>query len=511
MEVPPVRFARNRAVSLAYQTWGSGPAVVAVPPAAQNIELGWERKEYRQIHERFGSFSCVLHFDKRGTGASDRTVNVPTLDERVEDLAAVMDDAGVERAFLVGVSEGRPVALAFAATFPRRVDGVVLLCSGARIFGDVTPEERAALETRIALLLDRWGTDESIAVDLWAPSLASDPSFRAWEPRYERQSASPAAIRELFEMIAHLDVRPLLAQVDAPVLVIHRRDDPALPLERAREAAAGLPHARLVVVEGHDHWAHAGDIDAWMDHIEAFVTGGVQPRPGATCTQPDVVIRTMGRFAVIVNGTEVPAAAWGSRRARQLCKRLAVASASGVTRDELYDQLWPDETGLGRSSARLSVVLSKLRRVLGIGVIADRSAIRLDTTLIRLDLDVLRRHVDAGRDADGVAAHTGDLLPEDAYEDWAIAAREKLTRTMVGAHRRLAARAAAEGSHSAVAQHADAILELDSFDEQAHELLVGALFAAGRLADAVRADKRYRSKMAELGVRSRDLLALPAR
>jgi pimeloyl-ACP methyl ester carboxylesterase len=121
---------------LAYQTWGSGPAtVVAIPPLAQNIELTWERPEYRTMLERLGSFARVLHFDKRGTGASDRTARVPTMDERVEDLRAVMDHAGIERAYMLGVSEGGPMAIALAATYPDRVEGVVLMSSGARIYG----------------------------------------------------------------------------------------------------------------------------------------------------------------------------------------------------------------------------------------------------------------------------------------------------------------------------------------------------------------------------------------
>jgi pimeloyl-ACP methyl ester carboxylesterase len=118
-----VRYARVGGVSLAYQTWGSGPAtVVAIPLLAQNIELTWERPEYRTTLERLGSFAQALHFDKRGTGASERTTHVPTMDERVEDLRAVMAHAGIERAHLVGLSEGGPMALALAATYPGLVE-----------------------------------------------------------------------------------------------------------------------------------------------------------------------------------------------------------------------------------------------------------------------------------------------------------------------------------------------------------------------------------------------------
>ena len=127
----PIRFARVDGAAIAYQTWGEGPtAVVAVPPLAQNIELAWERPEYRALFVRLGGFARVLHFDKRGTGASDRTDHMPTVDQRVEDLVAVMRAAGVDRAHLLGLSEGGPVAIALAATYPERVESLTLISSG---------------------------------------------------------------------------------------------------------------------------------------------------------------------------------------------------------------------------------------------------------------------------------------------------------------------------------------------------------------------------------------------
>jgi len=502
----PVRYARVGGVSLAYQTWGEGgAAIVAIPPLAQNIELTWERPEYRRMLERLGSFARVLHFDKRGTGASDRTARMPTMDERVEDLRAVMVHAGFERAHLIGVSEGGPMALALAATYPELVDGVVLVCSGARIVGDATLEEVAAAREGYSLFADRWGTEESVTLDVLAPSLASDASYRSWEPRYERQSASPAAMRELLEMLVSIDVRPLLPSIAAPVLVLHRRGDPVVAAERAREVLVGAPSAQLVELDGDDHMAQAGDVDAWLDHVEAFITGAVSERRRSVgLARP--FVRTMGGFAVEIGSEEVPLAAWGSRRARQLCKRLAVAAGQPVPREQLVEMLWPDEADASRTGARLSVLLSNIRRVLGGGLVADRAAVALDTHAVDVDLRLLHHALAEGDDAAVIRAHVGPVLPEDAYEDWTIEARDAALRAVVGAHRRLASAAAEVGSIDEVVHHATAILELDPFDERAHEVLVATLDAADRSGDAARAEARYRLAMAELGVRPQELL-----
>jgi pimeloyl-ACP methyl ester carboxylesterase/DNA-binding SARP family transcriptional activator len=503
-----VRYARVDGVSLAYQTWGAGPAtIVAIPPLAQNIELTWERPEYRTMLERLGSFARVLHFDKRGTGASDRTARMPTMDERVEDLRAVMEHAGIQRAHLLGVSEGGPMALALAATYPHLVEGVVLMSSGARIHGDATPEELAAGRAWNQLFADRWGTDDSMTLEVFAPSLASDAGYRAWEPRYERQSASPAALRELLEMIETIDVRSLLPTITAPVLALHRRGDRAISIERSREVAAGAPSARLVELDGDDHMAQAGDVHAWLDHVEAFTTGSVGARaePGGR-RHGRAAIRTMGGFAVRIRDQEVPMTAWGSRRARQLCKRLAVGAGQPVPREQLVEMLWPDEIDAGRMGARLSVLLSNIRRVLGGGLIADRAAVALDVAAVHLDL---RRFYDAladGDDGAAVAAYAGTVLPEDAYEDWAAEASEAAARAVIGAHRRLATRAASAAHVDDVVRHTSAIIDLDPFDEWAHELLVTTLAADDRPGDATRANDRYRQRMAELGVRPQDLL-----
>lgn len=493
-------------MSLAYQTWGAGPGqLVAIPPMAQNIELMWERPEYRHMLERLGSFARVVHFDKRGTGASDRTATMPTMDERVEDIRTVMDAAEMGSAYLLGVSEGGPAALVFAATYPDRVDGVVLMSSAARFLDDSHPrvsDRRDGIE----LLIARWGTPESITLDVFAPTAATDDGYRAWEPRYERQSASPAALRQVIEAIDATDVRPLLPGIDAPVLVLHRSGDPVVPVSLAHEVASAIPGARFVELDGDDHFAQVGDVDSWLDHVEELVTGSVSTvrrRPEPT---PDVEISTMGGFRVRVGGDEVPLTSWGSRRARQLCKRLAVAAGTPVLREVLTEQFWPEESDAAKLSARLSVLLSNVRRVLRGGVIADRDAVALDLSAVHLDLAVINDALSRGDDTQVVAAYAGPVLPEDAYDDWAMVERDRILFGVVEARRRLATIAAAAGDHDDVVLHARAILDLDSYDERAHELLVRCLDASGRRGDAARAEATYRDRMAELGVDPRPRL-----
>jgi DNA-binding SARP family transcriptional activator len=278
-----------------------------------------------------------------------------------------------------------------------------------------------------------------------------------------------------------------------------------VPVALARETAALLAGSRIVELDGDDHFVHVGDVDGWVDHYERFVAGSVGPRPRAR-RRRDVRIATMGGFRVTVDGEPVSASAWGSRQARLVCKRLAVAVDRPVPRDELADLLWPDELDPAKRGARLSVVLSNIRRVLGGGLVADRDAVRLDLDAVDVDLAAVQQAVTSGDDRALAGAHTGPVLPEDAYEDWAIAARERISSAVISARRRLAAEAEAGERWDAVIDHARAVLELDGFDERAHELLVRSLVASGRRGEAQLAVDRYRERMAELGVRPRDLL-----
>jgi class 3 adenylate cyclase len=297
-DVPETRYARNGDVSLAYQVFGDGPVLVGIPPAAQNIEVTWEDPRTRRMLSAFGSFSRFVHFDKRGTGMSDPSLEVASMDERVDDLRAVLDAGGVDRAVLLGTSEGGPMAIMFATMFPNRTAGLVLLASAASFVPrpddhpwGLLPEREWWEEYRA-----KWGTSQSVTLERFAPSLAGDDAFRRWWARYERQSASPSALLRLGAMVREIDVRPLLDLVRVPTLVLHRTGDRNIPIECSRYLAGHIPGARLVEFDGVDHLPFAGDQDAWMDEVREFVTG-TRRRP-----DPDRVLATV-LFTDLVDST----------------------------------------------------------------------------------------------------------------------------------------------------------------------------------------------------------------
>lgn len=495
--VPPIRFAQARGARLAYQDFGNGPpTVVAVPPLAQNIETAWEWPDIRSMLEQLSSFSRWVHFDKRGTGASDRRSRVPGIDERVDDFRAVMDAADIDRAFLYGASEGGPMALLFAVTYPERVQGIILHGSGARSSEtEFTPEEWAELPGRVRQSASTWGTPDSPYPGALAPSLIHDPAFLAWHERYERTAADQESLAELMTISCTVDVRPILSDITVPTLILHAARDQLVPVRFGREAAEGIAGSVLVEYDSADHAAYAGNRE-WLDHLERFVTGTVSPaRPRV---RPRTVhITTLGRFAVSVDGAEVPASAWGSRRARQLCKRLVAARGWPVPREQLIEQLWPDEADMAKLGARLSVQLSTVRRVLGGGINATRDNVALDLSEVSTDLETL-----LGTD-DGTLAATvygGEFLPDDPDEPWA-----ELVRAQARAHAASSIRTTAEalrhdGRPDDAAELLRRIVAFDRWDDLAHALLISCLADAGDVAGAREAHEARVRAMADLGI-----------
>lgn len=500
MLTPEIKFARANGCSIAYMDYGTGPVTIcAVPPSAQNVEMAWDWPGTRRMFERYASFSRQLAFDKRGTGMSDRSLDIPTIDERVDEVAAVMDHAGVDRAFIHGVSEGGPMAIMFAATYPERVEGLILEATGASLRSD---EERALLADpafleghtrRGAEFAEAWGTPHSRTLSVFAPSALEDEELVEWWPRYERQAANQDAVLELFRLANDMDARAVVPRVECPVLIVHRTGDQVVLVDRARETCALFEEAgadvTLVEVEGVDHFTFVGDIGPIADAIERFTTGRVRDR--LPLEERRIEIRTMGRFEVTVDGESVPTGDWGSKRARTLLKRLVAARGWPVTRDELFELLWPGDTS-DRLGARLSVQLSAVRRVLRGGVIADRSSIRLDTTRLEIDVDAW---FSLDGDAEIVEAYVGDFLPDDRYDDWSVPLRDEMRDRFISAARRLIA-SGDDGVE--VVRLLRRVVEVDPYDEPTHRALVRRLHADGRPMEAASAHERYVAVMAEL-------------
>ncbi|WP_183096002.1 adenylate/guanylate cyclase domain-containing protein [Nocardioides stalactiti] len=269
------RYARSGDVSIAYQVIGDGPIdIVLVPGYISHVEMIWEIPTVPHLVERVASFARLIMFDKRGSGLSDPVVGVPTLEERMDDVRAVMDAAGSERAVLFGISEGVPMALLFAATYPTATRGLVLYGGMAR--STWAPDYPWAAPAEALLESSREMAPylyEGAVLEIMAPSIAEVPLARELYAKLQRYSASPAMLEQLFRMFLDIDVRAVLPVVETPTLVLHRRGDRAVNYQASKWMAGQIPGATYVELEGVDHSIFAGDGDALLDEVEEFLTG----------------------------------------------------------------------------------------------------------------------------------------------------------------------------------------------------------------------------------------------
>src|SRR5215467_5837099 len=283
---PSTHYARSGDVRIAYQVVGNGPIdLVFVPGFISNLDIHWEDPGYAHLLRRLGAFSRLIMLDKRGTGLSDRvdTHHLPSLETRMDDVRAVMDAVGSQRAALLGASEGGPMAILFAATYPKRTRALLLYGAYAHFYSWVlSPTKLQAFITRAE---NTWGTGQSLVS--FAPGMMDRQRFCDWWARYERVSASPAAVVALARMNAEIDVRPVLSAVRVPTLVLHRRDDVRVNVAGGRYLAGHIPGAKLVELPGSDHLIWVGDVDRIVDEIEEFLTGA---RPK---TEHDRVLATI--------------------------------------------------------------------------------------------------------------------------------------------------------------------------------------------------------------------------
>jgi len=289
------QYARSGDVHIAYQAFGSGPInLMLVPGFVSNVENYWEQPDFARFLTRLASYARVVTFDKRGTGGSDRVVELPGLDVRMDDLRAVMDAAGMEQAALLGISEGAPLSILFAATHPSRCRALVLYGSFSR-FSYWFPTEQA-LAAFFTYVENAWGTGGS--VQRFAPSRANDAAFQSWWARNERLGASPAAVTALMRMNSQIEISDILPAVRVPTLVIHRTGDKTVSVEGGREVAANIPGARLIEFPGIDHILCVGEnTEQISGAIEEFLTGSL------SSVVADRVLATV-LFTDIVGSTE---------------------------------------------------------------------------------------------------------------------------------------------------------------------------------------------------------------
>jgi class 3 adenylate cyclase len=273
--MPETRFIRAGDVDVAYQVVGSagGLDLVFVPGWVSHLEVMWELPEFAYFLDRLAGMGRLLLFDKRGTGLSDRVMGVPALEQRAEDIAAVMDAAGSARASIAAWGEGAAIAAMFAATHPERVAALILGSLPVKVTGrpgSVVPDP-ATIQAFSAAVETGWG--KASLVPALAPSRAEDTRFLSWYRRWERMSSTPSAAAATLRWAMEFDMGPVLPAIQARTLIVHRTGNMLVDLESMRAAAALIPHAKCVELPGADDLPYVGDCDALLDVIQEFLTG----------------------------------------------------------------------------------------------------------------------------------------------------------------------------------------------------------------------------------------------
>jgi len=307
------RYAQSEEVSIAYQVIGdSARDLVIVPGVVSDVEWWWQEPHASKFFTRLSEFARVILFDKRGTGLSDR-VQVATLEQRMDDVRAVMDAAGSARAAVMGISEGGAMASLFAATYPERTTGLILYGAYAKEPDYMTPEKLQAYETDLRQNMGDVQRFRRRIKYYFAPSMADDEQFVEWFATLARRAASPGALVALARMNNDIDVQDILPTIRVPTLILQRDGDLATDAIHAKYLAEHIPGAKLVMLKGTDHLPFVGDSDAIIDEIEEFLTGVRDP------LERNRVLATV-LFTDIVGSTE-HALELGDRKWRELLDR----------------------------------------------------------------------------------------------------------------------------------------------------------------------------------------------
>ncbi len=332
---PRVSYARSGSVNIAYEVVGAGPIdLIFVMGWVSHLEYFWNEPSFARFLNRLSSMARLILFDKRGTGLSDAVPvsQLPTLEQRLDDVRAVMEAVGSERAVLLGVSEGGPMCSLFAATYPERTEALIMIGSYARRLRDddypwgPTREERDAFCQRI---VDEWGGP--VGLEERAPSKIGDPAFREWWASYLRMGASPGAAIALTRMNAEIDIRGVLPSIKVPTLVLHRAGDRCLRVEEGQYLASHISGATFVKLEGDDHLPFVGDQDAMLNEIEQFIARTHSRQPAGLVLASIVTIRSDATGADL--GAPAPRVRTGSHlEPRESARRRRSQPCRGVRR-----------------------------------------------------------------------------------------------------------------------------------------------------------------------------------
>jgi pimeloyl-ACP methyl ester carboxylesterase len=312
-DAPPVRYAMSGEIHIAYRVFGTGPRdIVMIPGTLAHLDVFWSIPSYQRLLKRLTAFARVIVFDKRGQGLSDRVVAEQTLEERIDDVRAVMDAAGSRSATIYGWSEGGPMSIMFAATHPGRVTALVLYGTFASVKDKPWAWSREEWEAALPDIEKHWGEGTLLAVN--APNAAKDPAMVEWAHKLELASASPGSIVALLRANYDIDVRHILPSVKVPTLVMHRTGDALVPIAAGRYLAEHVPGAIFSEIPGDDHFVTDAETQDFIaDTIEHFITGSLH-RP-----EPDRVLATI-MFTHIVDSIE-RAATMGEQRWSELLRR----------------------------------------------------------------------------------------------------------------------------------------------------------------------------------------------
>lgn len=420
--LPETRYALSGDVNVAYQVMGDGPIdIVMVPGVVSHLEFQHELPGYTAFLRRLASFARVIAFDKRGQGLSDRIAGAPSLEQRMDDVRAVMEAVGSRRAAIIGFSEGCAMSALFAATYPELVSHLIL-CGGFARAGDRVARE--LLDERIAHIVKNWGTGGLIHTVSTAQSTL--PEAVAQFGKLERNSASPGAVKAIMYLNAEIDVGPILPSVRVPTLVLHRRTDRQVPVELGRKLAAAIPGARYVEYPDGDHAFWAGDAAPLLGDIEEFITGH---RESAAAELERVLATVL--FTDIVDSTK-SAAGLGDQKWRSLLDshdqlaRQTVERHRGILVKTTGDGILATFDGPGRA----------VRCALAFGTAAGQLGLPLRAGLHTGEIEI------RGQDIGGIAVHAAARVMAQAPPGEVLVSRV-VTDLVAGAGLKFARR----GSH----------------------------------------------------------------